>query len=304
MAVCDEAWAINPDTVDDGMAPALAEPESAQLWIVSTAHVAATRLVPVNRAALLVEVGTDNPRAGLLLEWSARPELRSDDPEAWREASPYWTPKREAFVRDRLDKSVDEQSFRTQWLNVWPAVSRRRLVDVEAWARCATSGPFVPHAPLYGALEVARDGSGYGAALAYLDGDGVVRVWSRQSPRLLALTDWLLAPLVEVGGTLLVSVGLRGQLPLEGLPVTGIEVGMAELAGAVANTQALVAEGRLVHDGGTTLAKQVDGAAIVETDRGPHLSAARSTGSVEVVKAMLWTVQASTGHSFNTPAIF
>lgn len=304
MPVVDEAWRVPPATVDDGLAPAMAEPVSAQLWIVSTAHPAATPLVPTNRGALLAELTSDEPGAGLLLEWSARPELRSEDRTAWREASPYWDDRRERFVADRLEKAIDEASFRAQWLNVWPSISRRRLADLELWATRATAGPLEAAPGLWGAVEVSRDGGAYGAAVGLLRPDGTVAIWSRSSPRLLAITDWILPLLASSSGTLLVSVGLRGQLPISGLNVAGIEVGMSELTGAVANTQALIGEGRLCHDGSPILAAQVDRATIVETDRGPHLSAARSTGSVEAVKAMLFVIQAVTGQVALAPAVF
>jgi phage terminase large subunit-like protein len=303
MGCVDEAWRVQPHVVEDGIAPALIEPQSSQLWLVSTAHPAATELVPANRAQLLAELASDDPHEGLLLEWSAQPGRRSEDVFGWREASPIWTERREAFVRSRLDKSTDEASFRCQWLNVWPSVSRRKLANVETWQAALDVPSSTPHGSVWGALEVSRDGGLYGACLAWRDAAGTVHLRSRSGPRLLPLTNWLLPQLTATGGQALVSVGLRGQVNAQALGVTAHDVGMAELAGAVANTQALLAEGRLRHDGDPALARQVDSAAIVETDRGPHLSAARSAGTVEVVRAMLWTIQAATGEAFAAPVI-
>ena len=108
-----------------------------QILLVSTAHRRATVLMVGRRARALDHLADgDGP---LLLEWSAPPDAELDDRDGWRQASPHWTRKRERLVGQRLEGAlagesddVDEPdaiaSFRTQWLNQWPAKQPSRSV--------------------------------------------------------------------------------------------------------------------------------------------------------------------------------
>jgi hypothetical protein len=176
MATVDEAWKVLASVVDDGIEPTTVEAADAQIVLVSTAHRRATALMIGRRANALDHLGDgDGP---LLLEWSAPPLADLDDRAGWRAASPHWTSKRERLIAKRLEGAlngesddVDEpdpiSSFRTQWLNQWPAkrlalVKGDRLVDLEDWAACAGDVADDP-ARVYLAVE---DHAGLGAALA------------------------------------------------------------------------------------------------------------------------------------------
>jgi hypothetical protein len=147
MATVDEGWKVLASVVDDGIEPTTVEAEDAQILLVSTAHRRATALMVGRRARALENLETgDGP---LLVEWSAPPDAELDDRAAWRLASPHWTPKRERLIAQRLEGAlagesddVDEPdpltSFRTQWLNQWPAkrlkvTKGEPLVELEAW---------------------------------------------------------------------------------------------------------------------------------------------------------------------------
>ena len=129
LGAVDEAWKVAPEVVEDGIEPTMAERASAQLGLLSTAHRMATALVPSRREAAMAQalVPTDT----LLLEWSARGDAALTDREAWRQASPHWTARRERLVASQHERALvagpsddpDEpdpvEAFRSQWLNVW-----------------------------------------------------------------------------------------------------------------------------------------------------------------------------------------
>jgi hypothetical protein len=175
-ATVDEAWKVLASIVDDGIEPTTVEADDAQILLVSTAHRRATALMVGRRATALARLHDgDGP---LLLEWSAPPDAELDDRDAWRMASPHWTPKRERLIATRLEGAlagesddVDEpdpvSSFRTQWLNQWPAkrlalVKGEPLVELDVWR--ALAGEVVDDpTKLYVAVE---DHAGLGAAIA------------------------------------------------------------------------------------------------------------------------------------------
>src|SRR6185436_12526833 len=84
----DEAWKVQPEVVDD-MTPTMVERVQPQLWLISTAHRAATPLMLRRR-----QVALDNLEVGdgdLLIEWSTPTAADLDDMAGWRQASPHWT---------------------------------------------------------------------------------------------------------------------------------------------------------------------------------------------------------------------
>lgn len=184
MATVDEGWKVLASVVDDGIEPTTVEAVDAQILLVSTAHRRATALMVGRRARALEHLRDgDGP---LLLEWSAAPDADLDDRAAWRQASPHWTPKRERLIAGRLEGAlagesddVDEpdpiSSFRTQWLNQWPAkrvalVKGERLVEADEWAACAGVVADDPDR----IVVAVEDHAGFGAAIAAVcvQGDG------------------------------------------------------------------------------------------------------------------------------------
>ena len=70
LAVCDEAWAVKPSEIEDGLIPTLIEPESSQLVLVSTSNRNATALM-LNRRRACLELIDAAGEGDLLIEWSA-----------------------------------------------------------------------------------------------------------------------------------------------------------------------------------------------------------------------------------------
>ena len=56
LAAVDEAWKVQPDTVEEGLLPTMVEQPQPQLWLVSTAHRLATPLMFDRRAGALQQL--------------------------------------------------------------------------------------------------------------------------------------------------------------------------------------------------------------------------------------------------------
>jgi hypothetical protein len=267
MATVDEAWKVLASVVDDGIEPTTVEADDAQILLVSTAHRRATALMVGRRARALEHLGDgDGP---LLVEWSAPPDAELDDREAWRLASPHWTPRRERLIGQRLEGAlagesddVDEpdpmSSFRTQWLNQWPAkrlavVKGEPLVELEEWE------------PLEGELVddpdrvfvAVEDHAGLGAAIAVV----VVQPDGR-----FGLDGWLVATWGEALGDIrrLIAGHDRATLIAGASLLVRLPRGMRAIAATSTITRSslslmreLVAARAIVHDS-TELAEQIE----------------------------------------------
>jgi hypothetical protein len=143
----DEAWGVAADVVEDGLEPTMAERASPQLVLASTAHSKATSLFPTRRTAALGQLA--EPDATLLIEWSAHRDADIDDRDAWRRASPHWSAGRERLIDKRVasvragelldpDEADPVESFRSQFLNIWPLRTTSDpgavLVEPAVWA--------------------------------------------------------------------------------------------------------------------------------------------------------------------------
>ena len=110
------------------------------------------------------------------LEWSADPELRADDHEAWRQANPAlghrlsWD-----FLEKRyasLLMSGNLAAWETERLCRWVVSDLPRLVGITDWQR-AMKPTQEPVRPVLG-IGVSPDGSRASAALSWAQGDGSI----------------------------------------------------------------------------------------------------------------------------------
>ena len=112
------------------------------------------------------------------MEWSARRDAEIDDEAAWRQASPHWSSvNRQRLIEQRLgqvqtgemvdpDESDPVESFRSQYLNIWPVRTTTApgtvLVAPDVWAT-STEEVDSGDARIFVAVE---DHFGRGAAVA------------------------------------------------------------------------------------------------------------------------------------------
>jgi hypothetical protein len=300
----DEAWKVKPEIVDEGVRPTMVERTQPQLWLVSTAHRAATSLMLVRRRSAIDSLETGD--GDLIMEWSAPRDAELDDVAAWRLASPHWTAQRERLVAKQLvaaragelEQDPDEpdpvEAFRAQWLNQWPQRTHEVPIGIEdllppgLWGSLAES--VSGQGPVWVALE---DDVGLGAAVAAASvlEDGRIEVDGWLCP------DWdsAVESALSLAGhrrvrELLVGASLLSSMPPGTTPVPR-PVGVRETRIGLPLLRDLAARGDLVHDLTTgELDDALRQAQVKETLTGLQLVA---RGPTHLIKALVWAVNAA-----------
>jgi len=301
LGAADEAWKVKASSIDEGLTPTMTEREQAQLLLFSTAHRMSTSLMLGRRQLALAELELGD--GDLLIEWSAPLDAELESLEAWRMASPHWTPARERMIRKRLEaaqsgESLDPEepdpieSFRAQWLNQWP---RRRVEPAGATEDLLPEGLWAGLqeelepglADVFVALE---DDYGLGAAVAAVcrleDGRLEVDGW------LQADWDSAVADLERLSALrrvreLVVGASLLDRLP----PGTKAKPGLAgHTRAGLALVRDLAQGGQLVHDSTPELDAALDAAQVRESPSGLHLIA---RGPTHLVRALVWALSAA-----------
>jgi hypothetical protein len=296
LAAVDEAWKVKPHQVEEGLTPTMAERVQAQLLLVSTAHRMATALMLSRRKVALgdLELGEGD----LLVEWSAPAGAELDDLEAWRLASPHWTPRRERLVQRQLelarageiedpDEPDPEESFRAQWLNQWPnKISmpdgrEEPLLPEGLWASLAEASPSKRGGIWLGVEDDYRAGAAVAAVAAMGD---LERLRERHQIRE-----------VLVGASLMERVPIELSPPPQPAGQTQTRLGLALL-------RDLAAGRSIVHDQATEeLDDAVASVRVREVMTGLQL--VTRSGPTHLIKALVWAVGAAHKRQ-PVPAIF
>lgn len=137
MALVDEGWRVPRAVYEEAIEPAMAEADSPQTWLVSTAGTAESDLMHTYRAAAIATL--EDPAGILLLEWSAPPDpdLDIDDPRVWRAAQAHWDQRRAAWVA-RKRAQAGERAFRQHALNQWVPSLSPPVLEESTWGRVVT----------------------------------------------------------------------------------------------------------------------------------------------------------------------
>ena len=315
MATVDEAWKIPAVVIDDGVEPTQVERTQTQLVLTSTAHRLATALMIGRRASALAQLDAPESYGGtLLVEWSARRDAALDDRKEWRRASPQWTPRRERLIAQRLarvlagesedaDEPDPRESFRTQWLNIWP-VKRVRVGRGEEWVSADEWHGAEVDVDTDGPVVVAvEDYFGRGAAAAAcgvtVDGRLVVggwMFWDRAGAFGWA-GHWLQA---RPGSRLLVGSTLAEAAELAEMPAAAESFGAAQIRVGLPLVRRLLTDGELVQDGSADLTAQVLEARVVPAGAGGLSLVAGVRG--DLVRAAVGAVRVA-AESMAAPAI-
>jgi phage terminase large subunit-like protein len=299
--MCDEAWGVKADVVEDGLEPTMAERRQPQLVLASTAHRRTTPLFPARRAAAIANLAT--PKTTLLVEWSAPRGAELEDRDGWRQASPHWSPTRERLLEARLERAKAGESddpdeddpvegFRSQYLNVWPVRAAagsskdESLIDSDVWTAL---GDLTISAPPSAVVVAVEDWVGLGSAgaAAVLLADSRVLVFGGlfdNRAEALAWAGYLLES--HPGSRLIVGASLAGDDALVALGVEADTAGAAETLVALPLLRQLARDGRLVHDGDPDLSAQLAAVRVVERSGG--LGVSPRSGRSDLVRAMGW----------------
>jgi hypothetical protein len=171
----DESWGVDPQSITDGLEPALLERLWSQLHLTSTAHVKATSLM---RRRLVAALRNADPDV-LLLFWGAHPDADFANEATWRSASPHWSKDRRDLMARKYAAALageDEPEFddpdpvrgwAAQYLNVWPLLLGRGVGIFPNWADLATDPPEDRKPVALGvAADVSRNGYYLGGVTA------------------------------------------------------------------------------------------------------------------------------------------
>lgn len=305
LAVVDEAWDVKPDTITEGLEPAMLERLWAQLHITSTAHRRATSLMKAKISAALAEDDGET----LLLYWGALPQDDPGDPATWRKASPHWSEDRRRMIANKYDKAVlgetDPQAddpdpmegFRAQYLNVWSLNAAKlargtALADEITWGQLAAELP--DRKPDTAAIESWFD-EGVSLATAWRLEDGAAGVRVFAAPDLATAV----AALDGIGytGPLIVGKSMLTDPALKHRRTTG---GAGTSLAAVLDLSRLLAEAQLVHDNSPTLTGQLLAVRTVPGADGPRLA---SQSRTDALKATAWATAAARARVPSKPRI-
>ena len=301
----DECWDVKPDTITEGIEPAMMERPSAQLQLTSTAHRRATSLM---RNKILNGI-TGEPRRGvLILIWAALHGSDPADRAVWRAASPHWSEARlqlmsdkyDAAARGEVDPSADDPDpmagFVAQYLNVWPI----RAADVQRGEPITTEHTWSP-------LAVARPTSLPRAVAVeswFKAGVSVALAWIVDGSAVVSVTDHAdLAGAVEF----VKDAGFKGTITagkslLEDPAFQGVRTvaGEGRVGAAADELERLIAEGAFRHDGGAHLTDQVLAIRTVAAVDGARLS---SKGRADAVKAAVWAARKARSAGVGRPRV-
>jgi hypothetical protein len=322
VGLVDEAWGVEPEIVEDGVEPTMGDRTDPQLWLVSTAHRRATSLFPLRREAAISAL--DEPGEALLVEWSAPRGTPIEDRAAWRSSSPYWSPMRERLLDAKLArvlKGVSEdpdeddpvESFRAQYLNVWP---RRTLVT------SATEEPLVDAGEWEAGLDVAaalggtdavavgvEDWFGMGAAacLAGMLPDGRILVVGEEFPdrdAALAWAAWVTD--ARPGSVVVAGTSLPVELVRDAVDVEVDKASPADLRSGLSLVRHWIRQGRLRHGGEEAVTRQVLACRVSAREGGlviPH-RANRSDLVRALATSLRVAVEGSSAPPVARPAIY
>lgn len=106
------------------------------------------------------------------------------------------------------------------------------------------------------------------------------------------------------GSLLLLGANLDKMIDRGQFPGTVMLAGVKETRQATGLFQALVAEGKVRHDGDPALAAQVTHAHVVVTDAGSVMSGTRSPVPTDAARGALWVTWAAHTAAANVPAVY
>lgn len=303
----DEGWAVSPYVVDDGLEPSMLERMQPQLVLTSTAHRKATPLMP-SRIAEARQHLTTPEQGPLLLLWGADDDAPVESRDTWRQSSPHWSTHREEMMTRALTRAVsgesldpDEgdpvESFRSQFLNVWP--SRRGQAEE-------------PVVPLGSPVAVGEPPAGCVVGIESDPGGGLwalVAGWSDgEAVRMVAVEYPSLASAVRAAGDLspLLLVAHPAVAKRVDPAVAGAHVHAVTAMESTSATGAFrdLARSGLVAYSGAIIARQAKNARSVPAPGGEVLHEKRSTGPICSIKAASWVSWAITTMPAEPAAIY
>jgi phage terminase large subunit-like protein len=304
LAVVDESWDVKPETITEGLEPAMLERLWAQLHLTSTAHRRATSLMKQR----ISNAVTKDDGETLLLLWAAPAGSDPGDPAVWKAASPHWSEDRrrmiaakyEAAASGEADPELDDpdpmQGFTAQYLNIWQLKGSRKVVGepLTQEASWEALGADLPNAEPDSVAVEGWNGEGLSVAAAWRVGDTVtvsVQDFTDLASAAAYVATFTLKRAVVVGAALAADPVWQG---------VRIKPAKSTVGAAVSDLSRLLNDGVIRHDGEAHLTHQVLNVRTSPSADGLRI---RSTGRSDAIKAAVFAVQDARTKSKGKPRI-
>lgn len=299
----DESWGVDPQSITDGLEPALLERLWSQLHLTSTAHVKATSLMRRRLIAALRDADADV----LLLFWGAPPGADFSLESTWRAASPHWTKDRRDLMARKYAAALagqDEPEFddpdpirgwAAQYLNVWPLLLATGGQGIfPGWAKLAsTTAPPPPEA-----LGVAADLAQTWLSLGAASGGDLPHLGSVLRARITEREEFV-AEVARIQGERGCTVAIDAKGPasflipdLEDAGVVLTKATLDDFVQACSDTHDAIVGGRVEHGDYTELNDAVDAAGWRQV--GDRRVFGRKNGDISMLEAVALALWGST----------
>lgn len=307
----DESWGVDPQSITDGLEPALLERLWSQLHLTSTAHVKATSLM---RRRLLAALRNADPDV-LLLLWGAPPGADYSDEAVWRSASPHWSKDRRELMARKYAAALagqDEPEFddpdpvrgwAAQYLNVWPLLDSAAGAGVlPGWTNCELAVEPPPVAAIGIAVSMGSTWASIASADLWDDGRVNLSAVDRRQG-----TAWVAAEAKRIADQHGCVVAIDEKCPdatlEQALRDAGVDVVVLSLADMIEAWSDLVNRVRdkqVTHQATTELDAAIAAAVLRSVGDGRQLPGrAKSAGDIDMLEAAYAAMRAALANQYN-----
>jgi hypothetical protein len=283
----DEAWDISEDSLDTGLLPTQRAVKNPICIISSTAGTQNSHALLRWRGQGLRQIDAGEVGPMYFAEWSPPATLDPMTPEAWKMANP--SLGRGGLTIDVLHaeaKAPNRSSFLRSSVNIWIASSTSWLEN-GLFASCATTDPIPKGGTL--SVETSLDGTRYVGVRAVQDGNRSLVTVAFDVDSLAAAWERIAEQMRDAFLQLTITPPFEISCPREYDSRRAI-VGYRELGRWTQGVRALIVEGRVQHSGEISLIEQTERAVLVRHQQTVALSSARSSGPIEMARAMVFAV--------------
>jgi hypothetical protein len=283
----DEAWDISEDAIDTGLLPTQRAITNPICLMVSTAGTQNSHALLRWRGQGLRQIDAGEVGPMYFAEWSPPGTLDPMTPEAWKMANP--SLGYGGLTIDVLHaeaKAPNRSAFLRSSVNIWVASSTAWL-EPGLWASCATTDPIPKGGTL--SVETSIDGTRYVGIRAVQDGNRSLVTVAFDVDSLAAAWERIAEQMRDPSLQLTITPPFEISCPREYDNRRAI-VGYRELGRWTQGVRALIVEGRVAHSGEISLIEQTERAVLVRHQQTVALSSARSSGPIEMGRAMVFAV--------------
>ena len=296
----DELWSVPQAVVFDAYRPSQIARPSPLMSMWSTAGDESSTAMLRLKSQAMAAIDMGKPSRLYFAEWSPPPGVNVDDRQWWAWANPalgttvsmaaleaaFDSPDRNAFLRAHLNLFIAAQS---SWLpsGTWEQCRSNQPIPDGGWLACDSS---LDDSRYVGVRAVNVDGN-IMVSLAFV-ADSENAMWQE-------IERHTADPNVKLA----VTPTLELHCP-PALKRRTTVVGYAELVKYTSLVRAMIAEGKVTHDGSATLAEHIGRAVAAKTQNTTVLSSQKSVGPIEAARCAVWAVSLASRPNTKSRAAF